>query len=132
MPYNGPIELKGLKMAKNTKALRTCGVFQDAPGMISAYWSEITSAENQLASILCDHPIGLITILDGNAWLLQEEGEELVLVHAQYIGGKLVNESTRFDIDLGWVDEEEESLLSYASLVRQAASNLNFITNPKG
>jgi len=74
---------------------------------------------------LLEHPLGAAAIVDGDAWMLRDDGENLYLVHGNWDGSTLTDETSRFDFDLGWIDIDEDGLHHAISMVQQALDQLD-------
>lgn len=98
--------------------------FADAPD-IGHLWRQLWELENQLADRLLEHPLGAAAIVDGDAWMLRDDGENLYLVHGNWDGSTLTDETSRFDFDLGWIDIDEDGLHHAISMVQQALDQLD-------
>lgn len=98
--------------------------FADAPD-IGHLWRQLWELENQLADRLLEHPLGAAAIVDGDAWMLRDDGENLYLVHGNWDGSTLTDETSRFDFDLGWIDIDEDGLHHAISMVQQAIDQLD-------
>ncbi len=107
--------------------LRKDIVFQNAPQPYASLWNNVSVLENQLAEKLLARPAALegFVLVDRDAWLLVEAGDHLQLCHANLVGGELVDETSRFDVDLGWVDIEEDALQSYLDVLQTAVEEFD-------
>lgn len=100
-------------------------VHADAPGQLGDLWRKMAEAENALAEKLLPYPLGSAITNDDSAWHLEADGDTLNLVHSSIVEGKAVNQASRFDIDLAWVDVEEEGLIIYTAEVLAVADSFD-------
>lgn len=102
-PVGKVVDGKLLKLKKDM-------VFVDNESNGSA-WRNLCNAENDLAEKLLPYPLGTFVAQDGEAWFLAKSDDTtLVLTHANYHLGVLSEPTNRFEFDLSFVDQEEESL----------------------
>ena len=102
--------------------------FTDAPGTLGTLWGDLATAENELAELLLAHEIGSAIVADGSAWYLEEDSGWLNLVHSEFKDGATSNAATRFDVDLDWVDVDEESLTEYIRKVESVIASFDSST----
>lgn len=107
------------------KPIKTDAIFVNAPGELGMLWSQLCVAENELAAKLQKLPLGTLAVLEGDAWYLNDDGDCLILCHANCDeDGETTDESNRFDIGLEWVDTGEDELQDYISRVNLATETL--------
>lgn len=111
----------------SSKPIRTDRVFADVEGMLGVLWNQFCFIENELAEMLHSLPLGTAVVLDGDAWVLRDDGACLVLVHGNYADGEITDEESRFDFDLGRIDVNEDELQSYIERVQKAMSSFNTV-----
>lgn len=76
-----------------------------------SFWRNLCNAENDLAEKLLPYSIGTFVAQDDEAWFLAKSDDTtLVLTHANYHLGVLSEPTNRFEFNLSFVDQEEESL----------------------
>lgn len=115
----------------SAKPVKTDLVFANLEGSLGFLWSQFCSIENQLAEMLHPLPLGTAVVLGGDAWVLREDGDALVLVHGNYAKGEITGEESRFDFDLSWVDIEEDELQGYINRVKHAMTTFNTVFLPE-
>lgn len=115
------------KSMTSSKPIKTDRVFADAEGMLGVLWSQFCFVENELAEMLHSLPLGTAVVLDGDVWVLRDDGACLVLVHGNYADGEITDEVSRFDFDLSWIDVSEDELQSYIERVQKAMSSFNTV-----
>jgi hypothetical protein len=98
---------------KHADRIKTDMVFADAPGEIGMLWNNLCVLENQLAELLAASPEGTRAINGHEVWYLENVAGELILMHAMLDGDEPKEPSSRFDIDLEWVDYGADELAAY-------------------
>ena len=97
-------------------------VLPNVPGETGMLWNNLGVYENILAGWLLELPPGTCFALERDAWELRDDGAELILTHGTLVDGKLIDESSRFDISLDWVDVTDDDLRGYLELLKEAIS----------
>lgn len=118
----GPLEIVQAPKPKSQEAtnrLVTDTVFADAAEPVGMHWRNLCTLENELGTMLLQHPGAIVTV-DSDAWVLRSADDTMVLCHATVSDGKLVDEQSRHDFDLDWVDIGEDELAHYNSLLTKA------------
>lgn len=118
------------------KPLKTDLVFQTADTLVAIEWRKVCELENLLAEKLLAVPGGpkvfttsgdmVHAVVVGDvAWMLEDDGVNLILCSADHLGGEEThfgNPTSRFDMDLGWVDYEEDVLAQQQEMLLTALS----------
>lgn len=112
---------------KKRRPVNDSFVFQNVEGELGVLWNNLCVAENALAEKLKPLPLGTAVVLGLDAWLLRDDGDKLVLVHGNYIDGKLGEEQSRFDADLSWVDISEASLQYLVAQIGEATDKMDTV-----
>ena len=133
------VDLARQDLVTDVQTIKSDVYFNDAPGELGSAWFNLCTAENRLAQCLTTRPVGEVLVKDADAWFLEPQDGQLVLMHANVMDGQLSDASSRHDIHLEWVDIPEEEVREYAervtNLVDQFAQNpseLHFARNEDG
>lgn len=100
--------------------LNTSMVFCDAPGLLGSAWYELGEAENELAGVLLELPVGSAVVVGDHAWFIGKVDDDLELRHGTLVGNTVEDPTSRFEHELEFVDFGEEELSDYIDQVRQA------------
>lgn len=105
--------------------LKTEMVFINVPGELGSLWHNLCVLENLLGELLVGKPLGTQAIDGNDVWYLDEVDGELILMHATLHEGRLIEPSSRFDIDLEWVDIGPEELQFYNESLQTIINSLD-------
>lgn len=103
----------------STNELRLDHPFKDAPD-VGPLWTQLGEIENEIAKKLMSRPKGTVLVLDEQGWMLKDDGQYLVLVHGHWSDGHLACLTSRFDMNLEWVDIEEYELCQAIGIAQNA------------
>lgn len=118
-----------MDISGETKPLRLEIPFKEAPH-VGGLWMELGEIENEIAVKLIAYPLSTAVVLDGQAWMLKDEGEALVLIHGSWADGQLSCATSRFDLSHEWVDIEEEELNQAICTAQQALLEFDTLLAP--
>ena len=106
-------------------SINTAEVFADAGGELGQAWRDLAAAENELAAKLQPYPKGAAVVVDDEAWFLEVQPQGLALCHGTIAGNVVSDVTTRHDINLEWVDLDEEEVSYSATRVLDAAARFD-------